>query len=65
VEAPRLIVAAGRIPAEWRRLFSDAEVFRSVHHLLTGSSSARPMSAPVRRQQPLIERRPDFGEELL
>lgn len=37
LDAPRLIVAAGRIPAEWRRLWTDEALFHSVHRMAAGS----------------------------
>lgn len=40
MEAPRLVVAAGRIPAEWRRILKEDSLFRSVHHLAVAGTAA-------------------------
>ena len=36
LDAVELIVAAGRIPAEWSALWNDAELFRDVHSRAAG-----------------------------
>ena len=46
MDETRLIVAAGRVPAEWRRLWTDDELFRSVHSMATGERER--ISSPVR-----------------
>jgi len=35
LDAPELIVAAGRIPSEWGRLSTDRDLFRRVHSVAT------------------------------
>jgi lambda repressor-like predicted transcriptional regulator len=37
IDPAELIVAAGRVPAEWRRLSEDRAVFQAVHKLVTQS----------------------------
>jgi hypothetical protein len=64
-----LVVAAGRIPAEWSALWEDAELFREVHALAGGRRSGpigvtrSPKSRPV--TPPEIPPRERFSEELL
>ena len=40
LDAPGLIVAAGRIPGEWRRLGDDPAVFEAVNRLASGAPAA-------------------------
>jgi transcriptional regulator with XRE-family HTH domain len=40
LDAVELIVAAGRIPAEWRALWDDAQLFREVHGLAAARGDA-------------------------
>ncbi|HVE13614.1 MAG TPA: helix-turn-helix transcriptional regulator [Elusimicrobiota bacterium] len=63
VEAPRLIVLAGRVPSEWERLMRDAELFRSLDGFVRGGVRA---PAPAREAAP-VRRQPaaPMGEELL
>lgn len=75
VDPAELVVAAGRVPAEWRRLTEDREAFRLVHRLLTGQAvPAAPSKAAERAKtaEESAERRPRrraeleaFAEELL
>jgi hypothetical protein len=37
IDPAELIVAAGRVPAEWRGLYEDRAVFQAVHKLGTQS----------------------------
>ena len=48
LDAAELIVAAGRIPSEWRALWADPELFREIHELATRAVPARavPAAAP-------------------
>ncbi len=67
LDPAELIVAAGRIPAEWRALWTDERLFDEVSQRLTGR---RPAAAAVsRRAEPearrVMERRPDISTELL
>jgi transcriptional regulator with XRE-family HTH domain len=73
VDAPRLFVAAGRIPSEWWRI-GDPDAFDQVHAFLTGRAEgklpvSRPRSSPPRApgKHPLEERpaRGGLEEELL
>ena len=75
LDAAELIVAAGRLPAEWRALWSNPDLFRSVDGLARSPSarSARPAPAAARtsnwRPAPRSERPAPpparFSEELL
>ena len=76
LDAPRLIVAAGRIPREWRRLWSDEDLFSSVHGLASETGAVRRPAVRAPAERPpsrgwrrAEERSPsprkDFGEELL
>lgn len=71
-----LIVAAGRIPSEWRSLMDDAGIFQSAHSLITGSRAGSgirparpkpPACAPRSAQPPrtMDTRRGGLSEELL
>ncbi|MFH1723533.1 MAG: helix-turn-helix transcriptional regulator [Elusimicrobiota bacterium] len=42
IDAPRLVVAAGRIPKEWRQLWTDGTLFESVHGMATGRKPSTP-----------------------
>jgi len=72
LDAVELIVAAGRIPAEWRALLEDAEIFRDVHARAAAapSSAMRPIGGtrpPIRPPEAVPELPPRKGlsEELL
>lgn len=58
LEPTRLIAAAGRIPAEWTRLYEDEHAFEAVDRLLRSGRSVRPVLTNRARSD-------DFGEELL
>jgi transcriptional regulator with XRE-family HTH domain len=69
LDAVELIVAAGRIPAEWSALWEDAGLFREVHELAGGR---RPGPIGVTRPpksrpgaSPELPPRERFSEELL
>jgi transcriptional regulator with XRE-family HTH domain len=69
LDAPELIVAAGRIPSEWEALLRDKGLFESVHHLATAKSVP---SAPPRPSRAVEPREPvrftapqTLSEELL
>ena len=70
LDAVELIVAAGRIPAEWSALWHDAELFREVHMRAAGkgppSQAVRPIGVtrPPEPEAQLPSREP-FAEELL
>ena len=65
IDAVELIVAAGRIPSEWRALWEDTGLFCAVNSLAAASQST------VRAQQPPLDivprcaKRRDLSEELL
>lgn len=42
LDPAELVVSAGRIPAEWRRVWSDPELFRRLNALATASPGAPP-----------------------
>jgi len=68
LDAPRLIVAAGRIPYEWRRVWTDESLFDSVHALASGRTPAPRARKPEPEPEPQPPYRfipKDFGEELL
>lgn len=71
LDAPALIVSAGRIPAEWAPLLRDRSLFESVHCMATGGGmklASRPRPAGNwGRCEPQAPRRVerDMGEELL
>lgn len=53
VDAPMLIVSAGRIPEEWRRLWEDEALFRDIHRMATGGSpEGSPPPSPVQAPPP-------------
>ena len=41
LDPAELVVAAGRIPSEWRSLWDDPELFREVHGMASGGRVAR------------------------
>ena len=53
-------VSAGRIPREWRRLWSDDATFEAVHRTLSPGAS---VPRPTHREEPPV--RKEFGDELL
>ena len=67
LDAAELIVSAGRIPAEWKALWADPQVFRDVHSRATGGAAPRasnwtaPSSPPSHKKAPARE----LSEELL
>lgn len=74
VDAAELIISAGRIPAEWGRLWKDPELFERMNLLATGRAAApvrresRPAVRPVASETPRVELKPsrkDLSEELL
>lgn len=54
LDAAELIVAAGRIPSEWRGVWSDPELFQRVHSLASGGRIAAVAAPP---QIPALERK--------
>jgi transcriptional regulator with XRE-family HTH domain len=79
LDAAELIVSAGRIPAEWRAVYHDSELFHSMNEMVTGRSSrtsirlqppkgvGRTESAKKPEPKPIqfIARRQEMSEELL
>jgi len=71
LDEAELIVAAGRIPSEWRALWDDAELFREVHGRATGAAAARRDRPAAARPAPSAAPAPrpaapgGFSEELL
>jgi len=68
LDAPRLIVSAGRIPSEWRRLWSDDALFEAVHEALSPGAGAAAARGSGRSWETRPKSPPDvkeFGEELL
>ena len=63
LDAAELIVAAGRIPEEWRALWNDRALFEHMHSLATGTSLRKP-PAP-RSAAPILAKRQEMAEELL
>ena len=66
LEAAELIVAAGRIPSEWRALWKDGALFREVDARARGRQA--PPAQKIRFRSfpsPVPPRRPDLAEELL
>jgi len=53
-----LIVSAGRIPADWGALWSDAELLRAVHAVATGErrAPARRAEAPAQPRHVCLDR---------
>ena len=65
VDAPLLIVSAGRIPMEWERLRADEGLFRAIHAMATGGRRFGP-GRKTRPEPPAQPAAPSsFGEELL
>ncbi|MBI4422495.1 MAG: helix-turn-helix transcriptional regulator [Elusimicrobia bacterium] len=70
LDACELIVAAGRIPSEWSRLWSERHVLEAVRRLCAGEAPAGPALAARRlagsdpRRLPAPQAKP-LGEELL
>lgn len=77
LDAPSVIVASGRIPTEWSRLWKDPSVFAAVHSLAAGGNretaqsksgswtSSKPSAAPKRETREGRKAPASFGEELL
>ncbi len=74
IDAPHLVVAAGRIPQQWHRLWSDAGLFRRIHVLLAGAAPSAKTPPPKKvvpaargwRRAPKTTYVPkELGEELL
>jgi len=70
LDAAELIVAAGRIPSEWRALWKDRELFLDVHRLATramarGEAPARGVAEAATGAPALPPRRRELSEELL
>ncbi len=72
LDACEVIVAAGRIPREWDRLWTDKPLMETVHRLCAGAGAApvnettgdRP-EASVSNGKPKPRVSPPFGDELL
>jgi hypothetical protein len=75
LDETELIVSAGRIPSEWRAVWSEPELFHRVHRMVTGKISApservkaetkpKPSSRAESHSAPVIVRR-EMSEELL
>jgi hypothetical protein len=74
LNAVDLVVAAGRIPREWRRLWDDPRLFETVNALAGGAgraswhaASAPPQETkvPVRPAERVVAPRGSLSEELL
>lgn len=68
LDAPELIVSAGRIPAEWKNLWSDRGLFHRVHGLASGQSAPAGTHAIANKPKDVavIQRpRPGLADELL
>lgn len=70
LDAARLSVAAGRLPAEWASLARDPELLGRVHALVSGAPARRPASAPAPARSAAKPAhfpapRPALSEELL
>lgn len=80
MDGPHLIVSAGRIPRQWRRIWDEPDLFRKIHGLLSNNPlkpSVAVVSRPQTRNAPVSKarrwaRRPhvtyvskDLDEELL
>lgn len=68
IDETRLIVAAGRLPREWQRLWTDDALFDSVHAMASGMSPARRSSYEVSKPRDRVvvpPSRKELGEELL
>lgn len=64
LDAAELIVAAGRIPAEWREVCNDPGLFQRVHRLASGGA-ALPREEPRRLPVRLAAKPQNLSEELL
>jgi hypothetical protein len=53
LDARRLIVAAGRIPGEWRRLWTEDGLFEKVDELATASAAGRERPRKGRWEEPM------------
>jgi transcriptional regulator with XRE-family HTH domain len=57
LDAVELIVAAGRIPAEWRALWDDPELFREVHlRACAGKGPRSPAGMGKSDRVPLVQK---------
>ena len=69
LEPAELVVAAGRIPAEWRGLWGDSALFAAMHSLAAGAPpAAKARPAPAKREPapvPVFKPKVHFGDELL
>lgn len=66
LDAPELIVSAGRIPSEWARLSSDPDLFRRVHSVASAAAARPPVAKPARvASPPSHSPAPALSEELL
>ncbi|MFA5138660.1 MAG: helix-turn-helix transcriptional regulator [Elusimicrobiota bacterium] len=68
MDETRLIVAAGRVPTEWHRLWTDDELFSSVHAMASGMKPGMRIPAEVLRPKARVvlpAPRKDLEEELL
>lgn len=61
LDPARLVVAAGRIPSEWKAVWTDEGVFGAVDALASGRSRSVPAPAAPR----LAPQKATFGDELL
>ena len=52
IDPPRLVVAAGRVPSEWKRIWEDDTLFDSVHVLASGSARQRREEGPAWTRPP-------------
>lgn len=66
LDAPNLIVSAGRVPAEWRRLWEDPSLFSAVHRLACAKTGAwKATGKPAAAPGPPRPAAKDLGAELL
>lgn len=79
LDPAELVVAAGRIPSEWRGVWADPSLFAKMHTLASGRivvsapapAAAKPQArpaAPKREPEPApapVLRKSSFGDELL
>lgn len=69
-DAVELLVAAGRIPSEWKSLTTDAELLRRVDAMASSGASRRPVLSALKAPSPksstpLPYSSKPFNEELL
>ncbi|OIO04471.1 MAG: hypothetical protein AUJ52_15315 [Elusimicrobia bacterium CG1_02_63_36] len=64
IEPARLIVGAGRIPSEWKRLLEEEDAFERVDRLLSREGRRGYFARSVPHNL-APSRKDDFGEELL